>query len=466
MLTNFGATLEDWAKKYIPDAFIFALVLTLLTGILGIVLTDSSALNMLQHWQEGFWGLLEFAAQVSISLVAGYAIVMHPRVHGLVYRLAGVASSARLAVALVALVAVLSALVHWAFALVVPALLAREIGKRSYEQDIPIHYPLLGAAAYTGLLVWEGGLSGAIPLFNATPGHVLEEEIGVIPVATTLLSPLNLVLTGGMVILVPLILVLMVPRDPTKLVPVSDQVLGDEEREVTTDEAAETSESVEAKSPDDPQHDSRIAVADRLEQSKVLGALIGLMGLAYIVYYFATSGFALNFNFNNLVLLTAGILLYRSPLKYFNAFQQGVTPAAGVLLAFPFYAGIMGMINLSGLSELFVNWFVGLSTQFTFPLFAFLSAAVVNFFVPSGGGQWAVQGPLMIEAGTNLGVSVPKTIMSVAYGDQLTNMATPFWAIPLLGIMGLRARDIIGYTIALMIIIGIFNGAAILFLPA
>ena len=190
--------------------------------------------------------------------------------------------------------------------------------------------------------------------------------------------------------------------------------------------------------------------ADKLENSVALSMIIGIGGLIYIVYYFATKGFKLNLNIVNFTFLMVGILLHKRPIAYVRAIAEGTRGCAGIILQFPFYAGIMGMMKFSGLVGVIAGWFVAISNAATYPIFTYISAMIVNIFVPSGGGQWAVQGPVMVEAAKMLKFSIPKTVMAVAYGDQWTNLFQPFWALPLLGITGLRARDIMGYCMALM----------------
>jgi short-chain fatty acids transporter len=111
----------------------------------------------------------------------------------------------------------------------------------------------------------------------------------------------------------------------------------------------------------------------------------------------------------------------------------------------------MGIMNHSGMVDIMSGFFVSISNETTFPIFTFISAGIVNIFVPSGGGQWAVQGPIIIEAANQLNVSIPKSVMALAYGDQLTNMLQPFWALPLLGITGLKAKEILPYTLILLV---------------
>jgi short-chain fatty acids transporter len=206
-----------------------------------------------------------------------------------------------------------------------------------------------------------------------------------------------------------------------------------------------------------------------MENSPILSMLIGLMGLVFVVYYFNKNGFKLNLNIVNFMFLFAGIILHGTPRRFLDAITSATKGSAGIILQFPFYAGIMGMMvgaNAAGVScaGLMSNWFVNISTVTTFPFFAFLSAGLVNFFVPSGGGQWAVQAPIMMPAGAALGVSAAKTAMAIAWGDAWTNMIQPFWALPALGIAGLGARDIMGFCLIVMLYSGVIISLGLILL--
>lgn len=203
--------------------------------------------------------------------------------------------------------------------------------------------------------------------------------------------------------------------------------------------------------------------ADKLERSVLLSMLIGALGLAYLVHHFATKGFDLNLNIVNMIFFILGIIFHGTPKQFLEAIATAIKIAGGVVFQFPFYAGIMGMMVASGLAGVISEWFVTVSTASTFPLFTFYAAGIVNFFVPSGGGQWAVQAPIMLEAAQSLGVSYSKTAMAIAWGDVWTNMIQPFWALPALAIAGLRAKDIMGYCVFVLLLSGIVISVGLYF---
>ncbi len=432
MIERMGASLSRWAQKYMPDPMIFAILLTILTYVLGLIFTDSGPFKMILNWYKGFWTLLTFGMQMCIILVTGYALATTSIIQKFLKKLAGIPKSTAGAAALVSFIACVAGLINWGLGLIVGAIFALEVARQGYFNNRKFHYPLIVAAGYSGLAVWHMGLSGSAPLLVATEKHFLAKEIGIIPVSETLGSGLNIVLILIMLIVIPLVYFFMAPKDESKIKPIQEELC----------KVGEESET--------PREEWTFA--DKLENSVLLSMIIGLGGLIYIVYYFATKGFKLNLNIVNFTFLIAGIILHKRPIAYVRAVGEGVRGCAGIILQFPFYAGIMGMMKFSGLVTVIAGWFVALSNATTYPIFTFISAAIVNLFVPSGGGQWAVQGPIMVKAAQALHFSIPKTIMAMAYGDQWTNLFQPFWALPLLGICGIRARDIMGYCMTVMFI--------------
>ena len=433
MIAQFGSYLNRLSGRYVPDPFIFALLLTLLTLILGMLLTPSSSVEMVTYWMDGFWDLLQFGMQMVLILVTGGVLAQSPPVKKLITALSGLPRSTSGAIVLVSLAAMSSALINWGLGLIVGALLAREVARSLKSRGIAHHYPLIGAAGYTGLLVWHGGLSGSAPLTVATQDHFLADIIGILPVSATLFSSLNFLIAIMLLISVPLLLKWMLPENEAQWVGIQSD---------TSTTFAPESEVVAA------------TPAGRLERSWILTILICSLALGFLVYHFAQQGLSgLNLNSMNTGFLFLGFLFFLRPIRYVKAVSEAVKGTAGIILQFPFYAGIMGMMRESGLVEVFSNAMVSASNEITFPVLTFFSAGLVNLFVPSGGGQWAVQGPILIEAASQLGVSSSKTVMALAYGDQWTNMLQPFWALPLLGITGLKAREIIGYTAALMLLV-------------
>lgn len=450
MIAAIGKRLSAFSERYVPDPFVFALLLSLATLALALVfgaeMEGASYTERLALLGEGWWesfygaGLMKFALQMCLVLITGHALAMSRPVRRGIEALTGLASTPRAAVMVVALTACAASLVQWGLGAIAGAFMAREMGRSFARQGRAVHYPLLGAAGYAGFMVWHGGLSGSAPLKVAEPDHFLVDAIGVIPITETLLSPLNLAVTGSLLVLIPVVFAALMPSDPADMVGYTGPL--DERRVDAVHSGASAG-------------DARHPVLRWLEDSRLLNLAAAAGIFAYLGYFFWQSGAAgWNLDSINLSFLGLGILMHRSPSAYVAAVADGVVGCAGIILQFPFYFGILGLLTASGLIVQVAEWFVAVSTETTFPLFTFLSAGLVNFFVPSGGGQWAVQGPVMMRAVEAIGVDPPRAIMAMAYGDAWTNMLQPFWALPLLGIMGLRARDIIGYTSFLLLVTG------------
>lgn len=423
-------------QRYLPDPFIFAIVLTFVVFLFVMPSTGQGPMQVVNAWAGGFWNLLSFSMQMAMVVVTGHAMASAPAFKRKLAMLAGIATTPGQAIILVTVISAMACWVNWGFGLVVGAIFAKEIAARVKGVD----YRLLIASAYSGFLFWHGGLSGSIPLSIAGGANIEKVTNGAvtaaIPTSETIFSTMNLTILAVMFVTIPLLNRLMHPA-PQDTIAIDAELL--KEPVVDTPKKAD------------------MTPAERLENSRTLSLVLGVMGFAYIIYYFINNGFALNLNLVNFIFLFSAILLHGTPKSLLNSVSQGARNCAGILLQFPFYAGIMGMMTATGdsgasLAGVISQAFVAISNETTFPLFTFLSAGIVNFFVPSGGGQWAVQAPIMMPAGAALGVDAAKTAMAIAWGDAWTNMIQPFWALPALAIAGLGAKDVMGY--CLMALIG------------
>ncbi|MEH7180187.1 short-chain fatty acid transporter [Neobacillus vireti] len=426
-------------QRYLPDPFLFVIILTFVVFGLGLIFTDNGPYQMVQHWGNGFWGLLSFTMQMVLVLVTGHVLASSYIFKKGLGSLASFAKSPGQAIVIVTIVSMIASLINWGFGLVIGALFAKELAKRVKNVD----YRLLIASAYSGFLVWHGGISGSVPLTIATPGHFTENLIGVIPTSETIFSTFNIVIVLGLLVTIPIINRLSMPS---------------KEQTITVDPVLLEGDIQAAAIEKDA-----LTPADKLENSKLVSLLIGLLGLVFLFYYFATNGFKLNLDIVNFLFLFLGILFHGTPKQFLEAVLNAVKGASGIIIQFPFYAGLMGLMTTSGLAAVISDAFIAISNEFTFPMLAFLSAGIVNFFVPSGGGQWAVQGPIMLDAATQLGASLPKTAMAVAWGDAWTNMIQPFWALPALAIAGLKAKDIMGYLVMVLVVSGVVISLGFLF---
>jgi short-chain fatty acids transporter len=375
--------------------------------------------------------LLAFAMQMALVLVTGHALASSPLLRKGLQNLASIAKTPAQGVMLVTFASAVACVINWGFGLVVGALFAREVARRIPKSD----YRLLIASAYIGFLTWHGGLSGSVPLVAATKGNPMEKMVGIIPISQTLFTPYNIFITLALIITLPFLCKMMMPKE-ADIVAVDPVLLAEEP----------STAKVLA---------SDATWAERMEESRVLAYLIGVLGLAYLGLYFWKNGFNVNVNTVNLIFFISGLVLHGTPMSYMRAVANAARGTAGILVQFPFYAGIQVMMEHSGLGGIITNWFINISTKETFPILAFLSSGVINFAVPSGGGHWVVQGPFVMPAAQALGADLGKAAMAIAYGEAWMNMAQPFWALPALAIAGLGVRDIMGYCVTSLIWSGI-----------
>ncbi|MDX1466466.1 MAG: TIGR00366 family protein [Halomonas sp.] len=414
-------------ERYLPDPYIFVLLLTVIAAAAAIAVERQTPLAVLRFWGDGFWNLLTFSMQMLLVLVTGFMLASSPPVSRLLQKLAGLANNAGAAILLVTLVSLAASWINWGFGLVVGALFAKELARQ-----IKVDYRLLVASAYSGFVVWHGGLAGSVPLVVATEGHFAVEQIGVIGTGETIFSLFNIGIVLCLFVAVPLVNRLMLP-DEKDSVYIDPSLLGE----------------TETKRP-------RITrPAERLENSTTLAWLVGIPGLLFLFDHFVLRGGGLNLNVVNFLFLFLAIVLHRTPQSLLNSLHEAIKGGAGIVIQFPFYAGIMAIMVQSGLAETLSGALISFATEATLPFWSFISAGIVNIFVPSGGGQWAVQAPVMLPAAQALGVDIPRVAMAVAWGDAWTNLLQPFWALPVLGIAGLKAKDIMGFCLIQLLITGI-----------
>ena len=420
-------------QRYLPDAFVLAILLTFLVVLAALGLTDSTPVDVVNYWGEGFSKLFVFGMQMALVLLTGFVLALSPVVEKMLDKLTDIPNTPNQAYALTAVISFICCYLNWGLGLVVGALVAREMGKKVKG----LHFPLVVAAAYSAEIV--RGPSSSIPVVMATPDHFMYEEFGIIPVTETLYSWWNIVVT--LLIFAAIVAFYAFIKVP------QDQVVGFVE---TVDEKA-----LEVDEPDK----SEMSFAERLDNSRVLLILLALLPLAYLVLHFADNGFDINLNTVILLFLTLALFAHRSVNHFLAAVEEAITSTRGIILQFPIYAGVAGIMSNSGLVEVFSNAFIGIANSATFPVITFLVAGLVNIFIPSGGGQWAIQGPVMLEAAQAIGADIPQTIMAFAWGDSWTNQIQPFWALPLLGVAGLNARSIMGYCLVWLFITSVIIAA-------
>lgn len=445
---NITQTVETIFKRFMPSPFAIAVLLTLLTILLALFFTEaptdqSHVLAILSYWENGIWNssLLVFAYQMMLILVLGHILVLSKPMNSLIGRLTNLVSNTSNAVLLVSACTMIVSFFNWGLGLIFGAILARKVAEASQLRGFKINYPLVGASGYVGLMIWHGGISGSAPLKVAESGHLASLMTGIgdssllsqipdlIPFSETVFSSFNLILFGILLVVIPLFLYRIGKKAPiTKInLPIYKGI--------------ETEET-------------QLTGAEKIDHSKLFGMGFGTLILFTFFYKYSDSlsQMVITPNMLNFFMLGLALLLHQNFKSFLNAVEEAIKGATGILIQFPLYFGIMGIMRDSGMVVQIADFFVSIATPTTLPLFTFFSGGLVNIFVPSGGGQWAIQGPIVVESALKLGVPLPKAIMALAYGDQITNMLQPFWALPLLGITKLKAKEILPYTLMLMVI--------------
>ncbi len=437
MLQLFATALARVTQRWVPDAYLFAIVLTLVVFAAGVVGEGQSPVQMTDYWGDGMWNLLTFSMQVMFTLVSGHIVALAPSVQRGLARIALLAHTPGQAIVLVTLVAMAANYINWGFGLIAAALFARVVASNVRG----VHYPLLVASAYSGNVIWHAGLSGSIPLKLASPDDpTLAALTGgeLVPLTATIFNPETLLLVIAVIITVASVNYLMQPP------------------------AAEVIEIASAApAPHSHLAPASLTPAQQLEHAQWPALALALLGGFYLARQLWL-GQPFGLNSMNLAFLVLGIVLHRTPAGYLQALNASISCGSGILLQYPLYAGIMGMMISSGLAASMSSWFVALATPETLPLWTFLSAGLVNLFVPSGGGQWALQAPIVIPAAAALQVPLAEVAMAVAWGDAWTNMIQPFWTIPLLAVARLNLRDIMGYLIVILLASGVVIALAML----
>ena len=428
-------------RKYLPDPFVFAIGLTLLTLLMAVTIEGQGFLDMADAWGTGFWDLLAFTTQMAVILVAGYVLASAPVTDRMLDRIVAKVRTPRQAIIVATLVGAVGSYINWGFGLMIGGVVAKKLalGVRG------VHHPLIIASAYSGFTLYGLGLSATIPVTIAAEEHPLVDQMGVVPLSETIFSAPMLIPALVTVTTLPLLNAWLHPRpgQPVKEI--------DRER-VASGVAAAVRTDVDLEN----------TVAAKLNNSRILALAIGVLGIVFVVLYFA-DGRALNINIINFIVLFLGIILMGTPARYVAKFGEGIKTASGIVLQFPFYAGILGIMAASGLVVTISELFVSVSGAETLPFWGIVSSFVINFFAPSAGGHWIIQGPFMMEAATALDASYAQTAMSVQLGNAWNDLVQPFWILPALALSGLKLKDIMGYTVIMMFYVGVlYCGATLL----
>jgi short-chain fatty acids transporter len=438
---------ELWFKRLLPSPFTIAIILSLITVSLALIFGESNGksvgiADIALQWERGIWNnsLLVFTFQMMFMLVLGHALALSKPISGLIETITKYCTDTPKAALIVTFFTLIMGFMNWGLGLIFGAILARKVGEYAIQNGFKLHYPLVGAAGYSGLLIWHGGISGSSLIKISEPGHLksltsieganLPEAISI---SETVFSGFNIVVSITLLVVLSAAMWWMGKRVKSKSFELKGGVIQQEYGQ-----------------------EQEVHGAEKLNYSVILGVAIGFLVLVVAIYKIILfEGQFLGFvtpNFINLCLFGLALIFHKNFNNFLRSIESSIGGAAGILIQFPLYFGIMGIMIESNLVIQFSEFLVSQSTERTYPIFTFISAGIVNVFVPSGGGQWAIQGPIIVDSYLQSGIPLQKSILAMAYGDELTNMLQPFWALPLLGITGLKASEIIPYTLYLMTI--------------
>lgn len=432
MIKRMTAGFDSLMRKYTPDPYIYAVALTVLVFLLAYFFTESSVLDIARQWGDGFWSLTSFTLQMVMILLLGYIVALSSPIKKVLMHLSSLPKNLSQAAVYATLVSLVGATLNWGFGLIISALFCKELGRRFNGKK----FSILVACSYSGFLVWHGGLSGSIPLLVSTPGNFSEPLIGrLVPLTETIFAPLNVSIMLGHFIFLPILSYFLIRWN-------------DDERSVTIDDEPE----VVPQSPNTP--------AERWENSAILTVLMVAMASVYVFARIQEGSFFVDLNFINFALFVLAVIMHKTPRRFLNASAYAVSKVWPILIQYPLYAGIMAVMEKSGIAAVISNAFVEFATATTLPVLVYISAGLVNVFIPSGGGQWAVQGPMVIAAAKEIGANLDASMMAVAWGDSWTNMIQPFWALPLLAIAGLKAKDIMSSLVFVFLLSGIITATS------
>jgi short-chain fatty acids transporter len=443
----------SWSARWVPNSFAIACLLTLVTFVLVVTVAGKNPIAAEGYWTKGFWELLELTMQLALIVITGYIVAVSPAVSRLLEFLAGLAPTERGAIALMGLVSMTASWLHWGLGLIAGPIFLQFLVRKHPRID----YRLAVAAGYLGSsCTWHAGLSGSAPLLMATPKNFMEAQVGLIPVSLTTFSGFNLLLTAAVVSVITVALVRLYP--PTSDVRTTGEVLG-----------TQTAASMEA-APVDPhahaaERGSTFSFAGFIENRYALNLVMGVLGVTAFWSLYAEGGYRVSLNVFNFAFLFLALLLHPSPASFTRAAARGAGYLHGIVIQFPFYAGMYGLIRYSGLAEIIGRWFVSIASPRTFPVIIYWYSGILSYFIPSGGSKWAVEAPYVLSAAKTLGVAAPHAILAYAWGDMSTHFLQPFWAIPLLAIARVEFKDIVGYLAVLFVVNFVLVSAAFMLLP-
>jgi len=420
-LWRFSKKFNFAAENIIPDPLVFCLILTIIVFAAGVIFTNFGVMGMLTSWYNGIWSQIAFAFQMSFMVVTCAITARSKQVKKALMKFAKIVSTPTSAIILLMAFGYASSFLNWAFCTIVTPILAMQLTKNIKG----LHFPMLIAAGYSTMCLGQClGPSASVYALLAGKEHFLVDKIGVLTQDVTTYNPMNVVVW---IILAVGTIILTLKTMPPKHEVIEYQVTDEDD--------------------DNELKEQKNTFADKMNGSKIIMILVGIAGFVNIVFTFMQNGFlgSLSLNFVIFIFLTANFLLYNTPSKFINAYRENLHLATDVMIQFPFYGGISGMMSDSGLGQIIVGGLCQLATAYTLPTFSYISASIVNLFIPSQGGQWIVQGPIITDAALRLNADIPHVVNAFVYGDEATNLLQPLYVIPALSVVGMKLKDVWGY---------------------
>lgn len=443
ILWRFSKKFQFAAENIIPDPLVFCLILTLILFISGIIFTDTSIANMLKYWYDGIWSQIAFAFQMSFMVVTCSVTAKSKFIKKILKKLSGIVKTPGMAIIILMIFGYVSSFLNWAFGTIITPIFAMYLTKRIKG----LHFPMLVASGYSTMILGQCmGPSASVYALLASKDHFLVDKIGVLTQNITTYNPMNVILWSILAIGTIILTILIKP-------PVNEiiEFSGDIENDIEIEEKIEKNN-----------------FANFMNENSIIMYLIGLGGLINIIFTFIEKGIlgSLSLNFVIFIFLTLNFFLYHTPNQFITAYRNNLSFATDVMIQFPFYGGISGMMTNSGLGVLLVGYFTNISTATTLPLWSYVSASLLNLFIPSQGGQWIVQGNILIDAAIQLKANIPDVVNAFVYGDEATNLLQPLYVIPALSVVGMKLKDVWGYMAFIWIFWLIITSIGLVLIPS
>lgn len=444
-LWRFSQKFQFAAEKIIPDPLVFCLILTVIIYVCGLIFTKSNAIELLTFWYDGFWSQIAFAFQMSFMVITCAVTARSNVVQKLLNNLSKAVKTPTAAIIFLLVFGYVTSFFNWAFCTIVTPIFAMFLAKRIKG----LHFPMLVAAGYATMILGQClAPTASLYALLASPDHFLVDKMGVLTQDVTVYNRMNIVLF--LILAVATILITIATQPPKDSIIEFHSALDDVEPVDTNDEDEEEK-----------------SFANAMNGSKLLMYFIGIAGIVIIINTLITKGFmkSLSLNFIIFFFMTLNCIIYNSPKKFITAYRNNMHLATDVMIQFPFYGGISGIMTQSGLGQIIVGGFVSFATAHTLPVFTYLSASIINLFIPSQGGQWIVQGDIMVDAALQVKANMPYVVNAFVLGDEATNLLQPLYVIPALSVVGMKLKDVWGFMAFIWLICFIITTIGLYVLP-